>query len=335
MTQTVRAARLAIGIAASRALGRHRPLLVNIEATHRCNLQCTFCDKAHPDAPVMPGDRALALLDDLARAGTLSVCFDGGEALTHPDLGRMVRRAKDRGLRVAISTNGTLIPSRLDDLRGVDVLKVSLDGRREVHDRGRGPGRYDQALEGVRAARSRGIPVALRMVLAAHNVGDWPHVLETAEGLGATALFQPAIGSLMDARDRQGDGSADPAAYAAALTGIRAARAAGRAVGNESACLDHLSAWPTPNPVPFCAGGRVEVAIGPEGGLYPCGRVGRNAPAPNVFDLGVAEAMRRVERPTDCADCWCTLTLGVCFLYRPEVRLATDRLSRWWNGVGS
>jgi MoaA/NifB/PqqE/SkfB family radical SAM enzyme len=293
-----------------------------VETTHRCNLACAFCDKAEADAPIMATDRALALLDDLASAGTLSVCFDGGEPLTHPAFGDLVRRAKSHGMRVAVSTNGTLIADRLDDLAAVDVLKVSLDGPPDVHDLGRAPGSYARTLAGARAARARGLEVALRMVLAAHNTAHWPHVLETAEALGASALFQPAIGSLWDARVRRGEGSPDPAAYAQAMAGICSAKRAGRSVGNTRVCLDHLAAWPTRKPVPFCAGGRVEVAIGPDGGLYPCGRVGRLAPAPNVFELGVAEAFRRVARPTTCEDCWCTLTLAVCYLHRPDPRLA-------------
>lgn len=65
----------------------------------------------------------------------------------------------------------------------------------------------------------------------------------------------------------------------------------------------------------------IEVAIGPDGGMFPCGRVDRDRPAPNVFELGVAAAFERVRRPTDCNNCWCTLTLAGCFLYRGDARL--------------
>jgi hypothetical protein len=88
-------------------------------------------------------------------------------------------------------------------------------------------------------------------------------------------------------------------------------------------CLEHLRNWPDPKPVPFCSGGRVEVAIGPNGGMYPCGRVGRNRPAPNVFEVGVRRAFSEVLRPTDCANCWCTLTVAGCYLYRGDLRLLT------------
>src|SRR5262249_9008535 len=88
------AVKSALGILGSRLFGRDKPLSVNIEPTHRCNLDCPSCDKTAHDAPQMTTAEALALIDELADAGTLSVCFDGGEPLVHPGIGQMVRAAR-------------------------------------------------------------------------------------------------------------------------------------------------------------------------------------------------------------------------------------------------
>ncbi len=53
---------------------------------------------------------------------------------------------------------------------------------------------------------------------------------------------------------------------------------------------------------------------------------GARAQAPNVFELGVAKAFEQVLRPTDCANCWCTLTLGNCYAYDFSSRLLEGRL---------
>jgi hypothetical protein len=79
-------AKLASRMLQSRVLGWHRPLLVNIEPTHRCNLDCVYCDKVDPKSPQMETNAALHMLDQLAALGTLSVCFDGGEPLVHPGI---------------------------------------------------------------------------------------------------------------------------------------------------------------------------------------------------------------------------------------------------------
>jgi MoaA/NifB/PqqE/SkfB family radical SAM enzyme len=295
--------------------------MVNIEPTHRCNLHCVYCDKAGLRGPQMATEAALDLIDQLAEAGTLSVCFDGGEPLVHPGIESMVRRAKQRGLRVSMSTNGHLLPTRPGVLNFVDKIKISIDGTREIHDVGRGTGSFDRALAGARFAIAAGTSVALRMTLAAHNLEHFRAVVELAKELGIVALFQPAIGDVLDVEIRPAEHSASSEGYRSVIDELSQMKADGEPIGNEQLCLRHLRHWPEPEPVPFCSGGRIEVAIGPEGGMYPCGRKGRRQAAPNVFELGVVEAFGRVQRPTDCANCWCALTLAGCYLHRGDLRL--------------
>jgi MoaA/NifB/PqqE/SkfB family radical SAM enzyme len=319
-------ARLAVGMVSSRVLGRHRPLMVNIEPTHRCNLDCTYCDKVDASSPQMETEAALRMIDELAAIGTISVCFDGGEPLVHSGIERFVKRAKSHGFRVSMSTNGLLIKRKLRVLESVDVVKISVDGPSDVHDRGRGEGSFEGAMEGVRLAVAAGCTVAIRMTLAEHNVEHYPRVIELAKELGIRALFQPAIGNIMNGADPPAEHSAGVLAYRAAIDDLKRRKSAGEPVGNEMLCLDHLRNWPDPKPVPFCSGGRIEVAIGPDGCMFPCGRTGREDPnAPNVFEVGVKKAFDHVLRPTDCANCWCTLTVAACYLYRGDIRLLTRR----------
>jgi MoaA/NifB/PqqE/SkfB family radical SAM enzyme len=318
--------RAAAGVLASRFLGQHRPLWVNIEPTHRCNLSCSYCDKSGAGGPEMTEVQLLSLLDDLHTFGTLSVCFDGGEPLAHRGLAAALERAKGHGMRTSLSTNGLLIPWQLEAMRYVDVIKVSIDGPPEIHDAGRGAGTYAKALAGIRCAQQMGIAVAIRMTLANHNSRAHRHVLELARELSVQALFQPAVGSLVHAAEAPDDESPQTLAYRTTMLELHAAKAQGQPVGNEYVCLDHLAHFPDSTRVAFCAGGRIEVAIGPDGGMFPCGRVGRESRAPNVFELGVATAFASVQRPSDCANCWCTLTLGNCFAYGLSPRLLEGRI---------
>ena len=317
--------KLASGMLGSRLLSRHRPLLVNIEPTHRCNLDCVYCDKVNPKSPQMETAAALNLLDELAAIGTVSVCFDGGEPLVHPGIEQLVRRAKRHGLRVSMSTNGMLFERKPSVLDHVDVVKISIDGPAHVHDAGRGRGTFEKSMAGARFALAAGCKVAIRMTLSAHNVGYFEDVILQARQLGIQALFQPAIGNIMNGADAPEAHSADVSGYRAAIDELMRLKRSGEPIGNERVCLEHLRNWPDPTPVNTCSGGRVEVAIGPEGNMYPCGRTGRNLPAPNVFELGVARAFEQVLRPTDCQNCWCTLTVAGCFLYGGDLRLLQRR----------
>ncbi|HVJ15673.1 MAG TPA: radical SAM protein [Polyangiaceae bacterium] len=318
-------AKLASRMLASRLFSRHRPLLVNIEPTHRCNLDCVYCDKVDARSPQMETQAALRMIDELAALGTVSVCFDGGEPLVHPGILALVQRAKTHGLRVSMSTNGMLLRRKPRVLDYVDVIKISIDGPAHVHDEGRGRGSFDKSIDGARFALEAGCKVAIRMTLAAHNVQYFRDVIQSAKELGIQALFQPAIGNIMNGADAPEAHSADVAGYRAAIDELMRLKRSGEPIGNERVCLEHLRHWPDPTPVNTCSGGRVEVAIGPEGNMYPCGRTGRNLPAPNVFELGVARAFEHVLRPTDCQNCWCTLTVAGCFLYGGDLRLLQRR----------
>jgi MoaA/NifB/PqqE/SkfB family radical SAM enzyme len=320
------ALRSAARILESRVLGHHRPLFVNIEPTHRCNLDCSYCDKTGPRAPQMETADALRLIDELADAGTLSVCFDGGEPLIHPGIGEMIRAARRRGLLVSISTNGSLIPRRIDEIAAANFVKISIDGPAAVHDAARGEGSFAKAIAGAKVAKDRGLVVAIRMTIAEHNVHAHRHVLAVARELGVTALFQPAIGSLFDARKHAAEHSPHVRDYRATIDDLIALKLRGAPVANELLALRHLRNWPDPVPVPFCGGGRVMAAIGRGGEVYPCGRVGRDTEAPNALEKGVQAAYEEVLRPTDCASCWCSLTASNCFAYRLDPRLLEGRL---------
>ena len=52
---------------------------------------------------------ALGVIDDLADMGVPLILFTGGEPLMREDLFDLARHARDRGLKMALGTNGTLI----------------------------------------------------------------------------------------------------------------------------------------------------------------------------------------------------------------------------------
>lgn len=107
---------------------------VYIEVTNKCNLNCSTCMRNVWEAKFgnMTGrtfERILAGLEDFSEA---EIFFGGyGEPLSHPNILRMVERAKAQGHRVSLITNGILLTERviekLIDLH-LDMLWVSLDG---------------------------------------------------------------------------------------------------------------------------------------------------------------------------------------------------------------
>ncbi len=149
----------------------------------RCNLRCVHCYSHSQDREYsgeLTTSEGRALLEDLANFGSPVILFSGGEPLMRPDLLELIGYARELGLRVVISTNGTLISGGMaKELKtlGLSYVGISLDGLRETHDRFRGiKGSFDRAVDGLRNCQEAGIKVGLRFTINKRNVADIPGI---------------------------------------------------------------------------------------------------------------------------------------------------------------
>lgn len=149
-----------------------------------CNLQCVHC-YAGSDArrhDELTTAEAKTIIDDLAKFGCPVLLFSGGEPCVRPDLVELMQYAKSAGMRVVLSTNGTLITPELAHefaSVGLSYVGVSIDGSRTTHDAFRGmEGAFDRAMEGLANAQEAGIKVGLRMTLNKSNFKEVDSVFE-------------------------------------------------------------------------------------------------------------------------------------------------------------
>jgi radical SAM protein with 4Fe4S-binding SPASM domain len=176
--------------------GDNKPRLVFWEVTKGCNLRCIHC-RASATELSSPDDLntriALGIIDQIAEAANPILVLSGGEPLYRSDIFQLARYATDKGLRVALATNGTLVTkdvARMIVDSGVKRVSISLDGADALtHDTFRGiPGAFDAAVYGLRNLKSLGMSVQINMTIARHNARQLPQVLELAKALGADAL---------------------------------------------------------------------------------------------------------------------------------------------------
>ncbi len=123
-----------------------------LHIAHTCNLNCSYCfasqGKYHGDRAVMSFEVGKQALDFLvANSGTrrnLEVDFFGGEPLMNfqvvKDLvayARSIEKEAGKNFRFTLTTNGLLIDDDVIDFANRECSNVvlSLDGRKEVHDR--------------------------------------------------------------------------------------------------------------------------------------------------------------------------------------------------------
>jgi len=167
--------------------GPRKPVLV-LNVTRACNLRCLHCyarATARPADDELSEAEILALVRDAAGFGCPVLLLSGGEPLMRGDIFRIAAGAVDVGMRVAVSTNGTLIDdtcARELARAGVAYVGVSLDGVGETHDRFRGaPGAFERALAGIERAREAGLRAGVRFTITRSTAGEAERVMDLVE----------------------------------------------------------------------------------------------------------------------------------------------------------
>lgn len=149
-----------------------------LHVAHDCNLACKYCFAGEGE---YKGDRALMsyevgkrafdfLVENSGTRRNLEVDFFGGEPLMNWDVvkqlvayGHELEKTHDKKFRFTLTTNGVLLDDEVMEFANREMSNVvlSLDGRKEVHDRLRitanGKGSYDLIVpKFIKMAESRG-----------------------------------------------------------------------------------------------------------------------------------------------------------------------------------
>lgn len=148
--------------------GRNIPLIAILGVTNKCNLNCRYCYGEHPrrkDWIDFSTQELLDIIRQLHGMGVLILQLQGGEPLMRNDLEVLLKEARRLGMACDMVTNGILIPQKLEVIRLLDKICISLDGPMPLNDRNRGQGTFDQVIPGIQSARRLKIPVRISAVL--------------------------------------------------------------------------------------------------------------------------------------------------------------------------
>ena len=164
-------------------------LSAKIKLTWRCNLRCGLCrlwqkqSRTARGGQDLPPELAETVLTGLHEHGLRKIHFSGGEVLLLEHFPRLVRFARNLGLQVNLTTNGTLIGRDLARLlveERVHSVTVSVDGAGKArHDAMRGvDGAWRRTWRGVellqrrRERKGRGPRVAVNTIITRDNVPE-------------------------------------------------------------------------------------------------------------------------------------------------------------------
>ena len=166
------------------------PFQVVWDVTYACNLRCKHCyaTAGKPLEDELTTEEALETIDKFDRLGVTIISFSGGEPLVRKDILELTSYAAEKGIYVAIATNGTLITTeKAKELKenGVSYLQISLDGTEATHDSFRGiKGCWARTLEGIKNAVKEGFFVNVSMTVTKLNLHEVPQVIELCRKLG-------------------------------------------------------------------------------------------------------------------------------------------------------
>ncbi len=164
---------------AYRYFGRKRPIFAHLLLTNRCNLKCRYC---FVDVnTIYESDFTLEEWKDtvrgLHRRGCVSISLMGGEPLMFKELDALIDYIKSLGLNVDLTTNGISLRKKIETVRKVDSIMVSLDGREHAHDINRGKNSFKHAMDAIEALKENNIPVRVNSMVNRQSREELPWLL--------------------------------------------------------------------------------------------------------------------------------------------------------------
>ncbi len=310
-----------------------------LHIAHSCNLNCSYCfasqGKYHGDRALMSfevGKRALDFL--IERSGTrrnLEVDFFGGEPLMNFDVvkclveyARSVEKRHGKNFRFTLTTNGMLIDDDVIDFANKEMSNVvlSLDGRKEVHDRFRvdysGKGSYDKIVPLFqKLVKARGNKNYYMRGTFTHYNPDFLNDIKQMLDLGFTELsMEPVVCAPQDKSALTEEDLPVVLKQYEELTNLMIERRnQGKPFTFYHYMLDLKGGPCVYKRISGCGSGTEYMAVTPWGDLYPCHQfVGEEKfKLGNVFDgvdnFAVQDQFKacNVYAREKCKDCWAKL----------------------------
>ena len=310
-----------------------------LHVAHTCNLNCEYCfasqGKYHGERALMSfevGKRALDfLIENSGTRRNLEVDFFGGEPLMNWDVvkelvsyARVQEKIHNKNFRFTLTTNGILIDDDVIDFCNKEMSNVvlSLDGRKEVHDRLRkdyqGRGSYDIIVPKFQefVKRREGKSYYMRGTFTHNNVDFTNDIFHMAD-LGFTELsMEPVVCAPEDASAlTEADLPVLFEQYEILAKEMIKRKKAGNGFTFYHYMLDLTNGPCIYKRISGCGSGTEYMAVTPSGDLYPCHQfVGdtkyllgniwdgvTNKDIQNEFKLCNAYARK------ECDDCWAKL----------------------------
>lgn len=184
------------------------PREVIISITNRCNLRCKMCDIPSNKNEELSTSCWERVIYDAASCGAGAIVFSGGEPLLREDIFELISFAKKNSLRACLTSNGYFLSDEVTQKirqAGIDVVNISIEGPRRIHDYLRGRGMFERATVALGILRKHKIEATVATMVSRYNYKYLTCIMEIAKQYGATTVkFQPFNRIFLNKPDRGG-----------------------------------------------------------------------------------------------------------------------------------
>lgn len=159
--------------------------------TRKCNYRCVGCNVwKEQDQNELSSEEIKKGLDILRDAGIVELVISGGDPLLRPDIAEILDYASDHFV-TTVYDNGSMAAKKLDALRKVDFVAISIDSLDEAKNDAikAVPGALKSALHAVETLQKEGIRVAVTPTISQKNLYEIVDITKHFTGKGIPVWY--------------------------------------------------------------------------------------------------------------------------------------------------
>jgi len=159
--------------------------------TRKCNYRCRGCNVwREQDTKELSIEEVKRGLDILRELGVVEIVFSGGNPLLREDIGEILEYAS-RFFVTTVYDNGSMAAEKMDDLRSVDFVAISLDSldsRKNDYAKGV-KGSWEKAMQTIEKLHENGIRVGVSPTISQFNLYEMVDFTNYFSGKGIPVWY--------------------------------------------------------------------------------------------------------------------------------------------------
>ncbi|MCG2686575.1 radical SAM protein, partial [Candidatus Parcubacteria bacterium] len=316
--------------------------LVNVswELTYLCNQRCKWCYLENFQQKGLSENSIINLSKELKQVGALFLLLTGGEIFLRPDTLDIIEYLENEGFVLEIKTNGTSFGvneiERMSKINFFDIQVSIYETKNGYSDLTKSNYQLNLIEENVKLMLERDLPVTLSVLVGKHNIDEIEKIHEKLSKIGAEIFYSPYI-----TPNRGGVGQE-----------ILFRLSKKELEEKFKPFLEKINGFPVQKKyrdcdkdTSVCFAGRDQIAIDPNGIVYPC--LDLRIPLGNLFQNSLSEILKTrksilnqftLNEIPQCKNCddrnYCDSCVGLAIIENGDYRIPLEIFTGvflFWN----